>query len=190
MSAAERLALIVAMTPDGLMGRGLKLPWSWPEDLRHFKNTTKHHVVIMGRRTWESLATQFGGPLPHRTNVVVSSTQGGRGAEGVLRDGARWFRDLDAAVAWGASQPPPHGSDGTVFLLGGAELFRAALQRKELPERLVVTWVPAVPVKEGDTLFPFRPPRPWIESRWKAARTWRDSSGQLEFVDYAREPAS
>ena len=186
MSAAPPLALIVAMTREGLMGRGLELPWSWPEDMRHFKNTTKHHVVIMGRRTWESLAVQFHGPLPHRTNLVVSTTQGGRGEEGVLRDGARWFRELDAALAWGGRQPPPHGADGTLFLLGGAELFRAALQRAPKPERLVVTWVPDVPLQAGDTFFPFRPAQAWVEQHYRAARRWNDSSGQLEFVDYER----
>jgi dihydrofolate reductase len=184
--SAAPLALIVAMTREGLMGRGLKLPWSWPEDMRHFKNTTKHHVVIMGRRTWDSLNVQFSGPLPHRTNLVISATHGGRGAEGVMRDGVRWFRELDDALAWGASEPPPHGADGTLFLLGGAELFRTALQRAPKPERLVVTWVPDVKTETGDTFFPFRPAQAWVEEHYRALRRWNDSSGQLEFVDYAR----
>jgi len=78
VSGAAPLALIVAMTESGLMGRGQALPWSWPEDLKHFKRTTKDHVVIMGRRTWDSLNSQFGGPLPKRTNLVVSRGRGGR----------------------------------------------------------------------------------------------------------------
>jgi len=187
VSGAAPLALIVAMTRDGLMGRGLQLPWNWPEDLKHFKRTTKDHVVIMGRRTWDSLNSQFGGPLPKRTNLVVSRARGGPAPDGVERDGARWFATLDDALAFAARQPPQPGADDTVFLLGGADLFHAALQRDPPPDRLVVTWVPDVPEQPGDTFFPFRPPRPWIEARWRAARSWRDASGALEFVDYVRD---
>ena len=183
--AAAPVALIVAMTREGLMGRGLQLPWRWPEDLKHFKRTTKDHVVIMGRRTWDSLNTQFGGPLPHRTNVIVSRAQGGAPPDGALRDGVRWFRSLDDALAWGSRAAHGHGSR-ELFVLGGAELFRSALERAPRPERLVVTWVPDVPTEPGDTFFPFRPAREWVESHYAAANTWRDSSGQLEFVDYAR----
>ena len=185
MSGAP-VALIVAMTRDGLMGRGLQLPWRWPEDLKHFKRTTKDHVVIMGRRTWDSLRAQFGGALPQRTNVVVSREQGGAAPEGEERDGARWFRTLDEALAWGAHVPHAPDADATLFVLGGAELFRAALERRPLPERLVVTWVPDVPVEPGDTHFPYRPAEAWIEQRFAPLRRWKDAEGHLEFVDYGR----
>jgi dihydrofolate reductase len=184
-SAEPAVALIVAMTREGLMGRGLQLPWSWPEDLRHFKRTTKDHVVIMGRRTWDSLNAQFGGPLPLRTNVVISRDQGGPPPDGALREGVRWFRTLEDALAWGARAPHGHASS-ELFVLGGAEIFRVALERSPRPQRLVVTWVPDVPSQPGDTFFPFRPAREWIERHYLAARSWRDESGQLEFVDYAR----
>jgi dihydrofolate reductase len=180
------VALIVALTREGLMGRGLQLPWRWPEDLQHFKRTTRDHAVIMGRRTWDSLRTQFGGPLKHRTNIVVSREHGGAAPGGALRDGVHWFGTLDDALAFAAAGPRAPGADPTVFVLGGAELFRVALQRQPLPERLVVTWVPDVPVEPGDTFFPFRPAQAWIEAHYRTARRWNDAAGQLEFVEYER----
>lgn len=185
------IALIVAMTRDGLMGRGQSLPWRWPEDLAHFKRTTKGHVCIMGRATFESLCSQFGGPLKHRTNVVVSREQGGAAPGGALRDGARWFRSLEEALAWaGPVEQAGAGAAGLepeVFVLGGSQLFHAALTGlKPPPDRVVVTWVPDVPAEPGDTCFPFRPPEEWLLRGHRAARRWTSSDGQLEFVVYER----
>lgn len=188
------LAAIVAMTRSGLMGRGLDLPWRWPEDLRHFKRTTKGHVVIMGRRTFDSLAGQFGGPLKQRLNLVVSRRAGG---EGVERAGALWFSSLATALACAREQAgratlgeaPEGGWPAQAFLLGGAELFAEAWRSPQTsPERLVVTWVPEVPEQPGDTYFPHRPPEPWIEARYRAAARWRAEEAPLEFVDYRARP--
>jgi dihydrofolate reductase len=209
-------ALIVAMTRDGLIGRGLALPWHWPEDLRHFKRTTRGHVVVMGRATFESLCSQFGGPLKQRTNLVVSRTRGGPAPDGIERDGARWFVGLDDALAWAARQPAPRappdattgsttgatsgattgatsgasgraaGAPGEVYILGGADLFRSALLERQPPERLVVTWVPDVEALAGDTFFPLRPPEPAILRDYERADSWADPDGVLEFVVYRR----
>jgi len=185
-----RVSLIVAMTRDGLMGRGQSLPWRWPEDLAHFKRTTKGHVCIMGRLTFESLCEQFGGPLKQRENVVVSREARG-GPEGELREGGRWFATLEAARAWAepaeARLAAAAGAPPEVFILGGAQLFRAALTTlRPPPDALVVTWVPDVPSQPGDTFFPFRPPEEWILREHHAARRWSSSDGQLEFVLYER----
>jgi len=175
-------ALIVAMTPSGLMGRDNSLPWHWPEDLAHFKRTTRGHAVVMGRRTFDSLRDNFGGPLPNRVNVVVSRERGGPAPDGVLRDGAHWFASLPDALAFAARSQP-----GETFLLGGADIFRLALDEvAPPPQRLIVTWVPEVPVLPGDTFFPFAPPEPWILQRYREAQRWSDSSGQLQFVVYDR----
>jgi dihydrofolate reductase len=185
-----RLSLIVAMTRDGLMGRGKSLPWRWPEDLAHFKRLTKGHVCIMGRLTFESLCEQFGGPLKQRENVVVSREAKG-GNQGELRDGGRWFASLEAALAWAGpvetQRAEAAGLAPEVFLLGGAQLFRSALTTlRPAPDALVVTWVPDVPIQPGDTVFPFRPPEEWLLREHRAARRWTSADGQLEFVVYER----
>ncbi len=173
-------AIIIAMTRSGLMGRDNALPWHWPEDLAHFKRTTRGHAVVMGRRTFDSLRDNFGGPLPNRVNVVVSREQGGPAPDGVAHDGAQWFASLPDALAFAARSQP-----GETFLLGGAEIFRLALETlAPPPARLIVTWVPELPSLPGDTFFPFTPPEAWIDARYGAAQRWPDSTGQLEFVVY------
>jgi dihydrofolate reductase len=65
-----RLELIVAMAANRVIGRGGQLPWHLPDDLKHFKQLTMGHPIIMGRRTCESI----GKPLPGRRNIVISAT--------------------------------------------------------------------------------------------------------------------
>ena len=84
-----KLALIVAMSRDGLIGREGALPWRLPRNLKHFRRLTWGKPVIMGRRTHEA----FGRPLPGRTNIVLT-----RQAK-VLAKGCLIARDRTQALA-------------------------------------------------------------------------------------------
>ncbi|HMD00020.1 MAG TPA: dihydrofolate reductase, partial [Ferruginibacter sp.] len=66
------ISLIVAASENNAIGKGNKLPWHLPTDLKFFKNTTWGMPVIMGRKTFES----FGKPLPGRFNIVITRTTG------------------------------------------------------------------------------------------------------------------
>ena len=127
-----RLNLVVAWARRRVIGRGGRLPWHLPEDLRHFKRTTLGHPIVMGRRTWESI----GRPLPGRRSIVVTRNPGWS-APGCERAGS-----LAQALAMceGAQE---------VFVIGGAELFGEALP---LAQRLFLTEIDAD--FEGDTVFP------------------------------------
>ena len=63
------ISLIVAMDENGLIGNEGDIPWHIPKDFELFKNYTKNNIIIMGRRTWDSLPKK---PLPHRINIVIS----------------------------------------------------------------------------------------------------------------------
>ncbi len=100
---------IAAMSTNRVIGMDGKIPWRLPEDLKFFKQTTLGHVVLMGRKTFESL----GRPLPGREHWVVS-----RGADFA---GVRMIRDLPEI-----SEP----TDGReLFLIGGAELYAQLLPK-------------------------------------------------------------
>jgi dihydrofolate reductase len=120
---------IVAMSENRVIGADGRIPWHLPEDLKFFKRTTLGQVILMGRKTYESI----GRPLPGRESWVVS-----RSAE---FPGVRMIRDLDEIAE------PADGRE--LFLIGGAELYRALLPRcSELYLTLVKSEV------EGDAFFP------------------------------------
>lgn len=100
-------AAVVATNAVGLMGRDGGLPWRCPEDLRVFKALTVGHVVIMGRRTYESI----GRPLPGRVNIVLSRSMAPRDGLVVARTKAE---ALDAARAHEPKR---------AFVIGGREVY-------------------------------------------------------------------
>jgi dihydrofolate reductase len=131
------MTAIVAMTPSRVIGCRNAIPWRLLEDLRWFKQTTLGHPVLMGRKTFESLGT----PLKGRTNLVVSRAFEFQGVEMV--------RSL---VAF-----DPDRYEQEVFVIGGAEIYRALLARCR---QLLVTHVKTD--YPGDAYFPayehlFRP---------------------------------
>lgn len=122
---------------DRLIGAGLDLPWRIPEDLRRFKRLTLGHPLVMGRRTFESLMHQFGGPLAGRDNAVLTR-------EGLdeVPPGVQVFGSLDDALA-------AFDDRERVFIGGGASVYEAALPRADRLELTLVEGVFA-----GDTYFP------------------------------------
>ena len=130
--ARPRLALIVAMARNRVIGAGGKIPWHLPGELKMFKAITMGHPIIMGRKTWESI----GRLLPGRTTVIVTRQRG------YHIQGAIVAASLDAAIA-------ACGATDEIFVIGGAELYAAALPGAD---RIYLTVVDAD--IEGDTLMP------------------------------------
>jgi dihydrofolate reductase len=130
------LALIWAEAHDHIIGDSGGIPWRLPEDMRRFRELTSGSPVIMGRRTWDSLPERFR-PLPGRTNIVVTR-QSEWSAPGALV--AHTIEDAIAAAG---------DADGTVWVMGGAQLYAAALP---LAERVEMTEVDLAVA--GDTRAP------------------------------------
>ena len=129
------LYAIFALGENDALGRSGRLPWSWPEDAKHFDEVTRGHAVIMGRRTWE----ERGEPLPGRVNIVVSSTLG-------ALFGARVTPSLDEALR------TAYGADETPFVIGGAKLLEEAMP---LVTRVHLTRIPEAP--PADVFYRFDP---------------------------------
>jgi dihydrofolate reductase len=134
------IALVVARSSNGVIGRDGGLPWRLPTDLRHFRELTLGHAVLMGRRTFASLPDAYR-PLPGRRNLVLS----GRG--GFQAPGGEVFATLDAALE-------ACGHD--CFVIGGGVTYRATLP---LAARVYATEIEAE--VEGDTFFPVLSPQEW-----------------------------
>jgi dihydrofolate reductase len=130
-----RIALVAALARGGVIGRDGDLPWRLPEDMRHFREATLGHPVVMGRRTWESLPGRFR-PLPGRRNVVLTRNPAWRA------DGAERAATLADALRL------LEGED-RVSVIGGGQVFAEALP---LADELVLTEIDTE--VEGDTFFP------------------------------------
>ncbi|MDG2124591.1 MAG: dihydrofolate reductase, partial [Verrucomicrobiales bacterium] len=117
-----------------VIGRGGKLPWNLPEDLKIFKRLTSGHPIVMGRTTWESLPFK---PLPNRKNIVISTSL----ERSQLPGEVDLFTSLPAFTESG-------GPDVT-WLIGGASLYSQLLPACQ---ELYLSFVYGEP--EGDTHFP------------------------------------
>ncbi len=132
------MEIIVAITDNFVIGSDGVMPWHLPADLAHFKKITSGNTIVMGRRTWDSI----GRALPNRKNVVVTRQVN------FIAEGATVVRSIDDVQTI--------DTVGTVFVIGGGELYKIVL---ETTSRLHITRIHAT--IEGDTFFPR-----FDESRW------------------------
>ena len=133
----EIVIIAAVAEKNRVIGREMDLPWHLPEDLKRFKRLTSGHPLLMGRRTYASILHQFGGPLPNRRNVVLTS-------KGALPEypEAEVYPSAEAALA-------ALGEEGRIFIGGGATLYAQFLRRAD---RMELTLVEGT--YEGDTFFP------------------------------------
>jgi dihydrofolate reductase len=136
------------MARNRVIGRDNSLPWRLPVDMRHFRELTTGHPVLMGRKTFESL----GRSLPGRTNIVITSNRH-YAAQGCLV-----ANSLDEALALAVSHTRP--DDPQIFVIGGEKLYSQMLPRAD---RLYITLVDAE--IEGDARFPDFDLTEWRETQ-------------------------
>lgn len=162
MTAAPkpRLSLIVAMAKNRVIGADGKIPWHLPNELQLFKSVTMGHHIVMGRKTWESI----GRLLPGRTTVIVTRQKD------YAAPGAIVVNALDEALARCAG-------DSEIFVIGGGELYRAALP---MADRLYLTVVDAEPA--GDTRMP-----EFEAARWKLVESRQFGRDARHAHDYRFE---
>jgi len=134
------VSAVVATSENHVIGKDNKLLWYLPNDLKHFKEITAGHTVIMGRKTYESV----GKPLPRRRNIIITRQQ-------ITIEGCEVVNSIEAALALCEGEPE-------VFIVGGAEIYRQSLH---LTDRIYLTIVHKN--FEGDSLFPELNKNEWKE---------------------------
>src|SRR5690606_35404608 len=134
-----KVALIVAMDLERGIGKNNDLMWHLPADMKFFKETTTGHIVVLGRKNYESIPEKFR-PLPNRVNAVLT-----RNAE-YKADGSLVFHSLESCLDYFKDE-----KEKTIFIIGGGEIYKQALDLNCV-EIIYLTEVQKV--YGADTFFP------------------------------------
>ena len=122
--------ILVAVSPEGIIGKDNTIPWHYSADLKRFKRLTTGNTIIMGRKTWESLPIK---PLPDRRNIVITRSS--------IKD-IECFQSIDDAL---------QTCEGDVWFIGGAGIYQEAMQKADIID---MTLVPDNINGEGCIHFP------------------------------------
>ena len=169
---------IAAMSLNRVIGNGNQIPWHLPEDFKWFKATTTGHVIVMGRKTFESI----GKPLPNRETIVLSrSTFSHPGVKTIHS-----LEELPSPVVTATLSPSDGERDGVrgapaqrkIFICGGAQIYEQALP---LCSELFLTLVKRE--VQGDTFFPK------FEDQFEPAEEIRDTP-EFKIIRYRRRAAA
>lgn len=143
------ISLIAAIGKNNELGRGNTLLWHLPADLKHFKEITTLHPVIMGRKTFESI----GHPLPNRRNIIITRNVNYKRDLPAESDGVELVYSLNEALDLFPDQ------NEEIFIIGGGELYK---QTMPIADKLYITRIDAE-TKDADTFFPEIIPAVWNE---------------------------
>jgi len=166
------VSIIVALSENHVIGRNGNLPWHLKSDLKRFKRLTSGHSVIVGRKTHESILRRLGTPLAGRRTIVLSRNPD------FATPGCEIVQTLAEAVARVRGEEE-------VFIIGGAEIYRPAL---EVADRLYLTRIRATIA--GDVIFPMVDFHTWtLISREQYARD-AENDYDYSFEVWERAPVT
>ena len=109
--------ILVAVSPEGIIGKDNTIPWHYSEDLKRFKELTMGNTIIMGRKTWESLPKK---PLPNRRNIVITRSS---------INEVECFQSIDEAL---------ETCKGDVWFIGGSGIYKEAMKKADLIDMTLV----------------------------------------------------
>ena len=154
---------VVALSNNNVIGVNNSLPWNLKTDLAHFKNYTSNKIIVMGRKTYESI----GRPLPNRINLIVSNT---------IKEinGAELFKSTEDAINK-AKELCINKNLDEIIIIGGGYLFRDTLS---ITNKLVLTKVDCN--IEGDVFYPDIDLNEW--EKLSSEHFTKDSDNDYDFT--------
>lgn len=164
-------SIVVACANDRVIGSKNDLPWYIPADLKHFRDITRGHAIIMGSNTYKSIYDRRHGPLPDRRNIVMSRSlkelPPGFELASSFDDVAR-FVDL---------------KDESVFIIGGAQIYEAAL-KVGIVDKIYLTVIHAE--IKGDTYFP-ELSDDWVQEKIESHHKDDKNTYDYDFIELGRK---
>lgn len=137
----SQISIVVAISENNAIGKDNQLLWHLPADLKHFKNITTGHTIIMGRKTYDSI----GKPLPNRRNIIITRQKD------LNLEGVEVVNSLEEALSLSKDEEE-------VFIIGGAEIYK---QSVAVSHRIYLTRVHQE--FEADAFFPELDNETWKE---------------------------
>ncbi|MFA5985442.1 MAG: dihydrofolate reductase [Methylococcaceae bacterium] len=162
-----KISLIVAMASNRCIGFNNQMPWHLSADLKRFKQLTMGSAILMGRKTYESI----GRPLPGRTNIIISRNKD------YQQPGCITFNTLENALEY------LNLNNTSVFVIGGAELYTAALAKSQ---QIYLTQIHQV--FEGDTFFPDLDENSWQQTSQETINNDPNVDFNYSFITLERRP--
>jgi dihydrofolate reductase len=161
--------IIVACTDNDVIGMKNDLPWYLPADLKHFRDITLNHTVVMGSNTYLSIIDRLKGPLPNRRNIVVSLH------DTEVLEGYELVHSLDEVNALIKNKDD-------LFYIGGAMLFKSVLA-ENLVDKIYLTRIHAE--IDGDTYFPELGSE-WVEVKRESFKKDDKNPYDYDFIELER----
>lgn len=159
------ISFIAAMDENQVIGHENKMPWHLPADLKHFKEVTSGHPIIMGRKTYEAI----GRPLPKRQNIIVTNKKD------FVAEGCEVVHSLDEAKRMADTKEE-------IFVIGGETLFA---QFMPAAERMYLTIIHDT--FPGDTYFPEWRTEDWVTTEKKQGKTDEKNRYSHTFITLERK---
>jgi len=163
----SKISIIAAVADNFAIGKSNNLPWNLPADLKHFKELTTGHAIVMGKRTFESLPK---GPLPNRKNIVLTSIM----SEGV-NEGYFEADSLEDALYL-------CDHEEKVFIIGGATVYKQCIDKVDY---MYITWIHKDFI--ADTYFPEIDSKVWQEVKHVDCEPDEKNPFSYTFSEYKRK---
>ena len=164
------ISIISAVGKNNEIGKANTLLWNLPADMKHFKETTSGHPVIMGQKTFESI----GRTLPNRRNIVLTKDENFR------KDGIEIVYSIDELIDLLSKTTE---KDDECFIIGGGQIYKLFIDKAD---KLYITHV-NVEFPDADTFFPTIDENVWYKTKSSSYVKDEQNAYDLEFVEYTRK---